>query len=119
MDDDVADHNVFLIVLNQYLVIDIFFAELVFDHSNFFAMLLSENVLKQGSFAATQKARENRYWNYCHRESIQNLVVNHSPLEESLYLTEFLKLYQPLLEDVLCHMPEQDVGNLRTYKFGC
>ena len=56
-------HNVFLIVLNQDVVIDIFFAELVFDHSNFFAMLFGEDMLEEGSFAATQKARENRYWN--------------------------------------------------------
>jgi hypothetical protein len=45
-------------VVDQDLVVDVFFAELVFDHGDLVAMLLGEHAFEQGGFARAQKAGE-------------------------------------------------------------
>ena len=60
--------DVFGGVGHQDLVVDVLFAELVFDDRDFLAVGLGEHALEQGGFARTQKAGEDGCGDECHGE---------------------------------------------------
>jgi hypothetical protein len=45
--------DVFFVILNQNIVINILLAKLVLNHSNFFAVVFGEDVFEQSGFAAS------------------------------------------------------------------
>ena len=50
----------FLVRLNDQLVVDAHFTELIFNHRNFFAVLLRKNTIEQSGFSGAEEASENR-----------------------------------------------------------
>ena len=59
-------NDVFLRVIDQDFIVDIFFTKLVFDHSDLLAVRLSQDSLEQRSFSGTQKAGEDGDGNQAH-----------------------------------------------------
>jgi hypothetical protein len=50
----------FLVGLNDQLVINAHFAKLIFNHGNFFAVLLRENAIEESGFSGAEEASEDR-----------------------------------------------------------
>ena len=46
-------NDLFIAVLHQDFIVDVFLAELIFDHGNFVAMPLMQNTINQGGFSCT------------------------------------------------------------------
>src|SRR5690606_22226138 len=55
--------DLFFAVLDQQVVVDVFFAEFVFDDGNALAVEFRQDAAQQGGLARSQKAREHGDWN--------------------------------------------------------
>jgi hypothetical protein len=69
-DDQIAAHSatditivhfddLFIAVLNQNFIVDIFLAEFIFDHGDFIAVVFLQYAIEQGRFSRAQKAGKN------------------------------------------------------------
>jgi hypothetical protein len=56
-------------VLHQDFVVDVFLAELVFDHGDAHAMLFLQDAVEQGGFAGAEEAGEDGGGNHCHENA--------------------------------------------------
>jgi len=66
--------NLFVRVLHEDLVVDVLFAELVFDHGDFHAVLFIQDALEQGGFAAAEKAGQDSDGNHGGRLLVRESV---------------------------------------------